>query len=218
LKNPKGYFEPRMTFQEPTALSSGITINRFRSRPISRLQKASPNPSVCLSRSFRRIRTLQRFAEIRGNLVLVGSFLLARNRSPIVLVLELVLVLGIPEVGAELSKIDNPRPPSRSPRQATIGGVRSEWREDKSCLGWFFVPKGQEESAQGFNPDLYTQFVGGKRSPSAAIDCLEKHRSRCEQNTGWKPMLLYAVAWLPSVRGDSARMSSRDRSTLRKAM
>ena len=31
-------------------------------------------------------------------------------------------------------------------------------------------------------------------------------------------MLLCAVAWLPWVRGDSARMSSRDRSTLRKAM
>jgi hypothetical protein len=25
-------------------------------------------------------------------------------------------------------------------------------------LGWFFVPKGQEDSAQGFNPDLYTEF------------------------------------------------------------
>ena len=26
------------------------------------------------------------------------------------------------------------------------------WHEDKGCLGWFFVPKGQEDSAQGFNP------------------------------------------------------------------
>jgi hypothetical protein len=42
---------------------------------------------------------------------------------------------------------------------------------------WFFVPKRQEDSAQGFNPDHYTQFVGGKRSPSATLDCLEKHRS-----------------------------------------
>ena len=52
------------------------------------------------------------------------------------------------------------------------------------------------------------------------LDCLEKHRSpaRTKQNTGWKPTLLYAVAWLPWVRGDCARMSSRDRSTLRKAM
>jgi hypothetical protein len=27
-----------------------------------------------------------------------------------------------------------------------------EWREVKDGLGWFFVPKGQEDSAQGFNP------------------------------------------------------------------
>ena len=24
-----------------------------------------------------------------------------------------------------------------------------EWREDKGRLGWFFVPEGQEDSAQG---------------------------------------------------------------------
>jgi hypothetical protein len=28
----------------------------------------------------------------------------------------------------------------------------SECREVKGCLGWFSVPKGQEDSAQGFNP------------------------------------------------------------------
>ena len=28
----------------------------------------------------------------------------------------------------------------------------AEWREVKGSLGWFFVPKGQEDSAQGFNP------------------------------------------------------------------
>jgi hypothetical protein len=32
------------------------------------------------------------------------------------------------------------------------GVVRVEWQKDKACLGWFFVPKGQEDSAQGFNP------------------------------------------------------------------
>jgi len=53
-----------------------------------------------------RKRLFEYEEEIRGNLVLVGSFLLPRNRSPI------VLVLGISQVGAELSKIDNPRPPS----------------------------------------------------------------------------------------------------------
>jgi hypothetical protein len=31
-------------------------------------------------------------------------------------------------------------------------GPSPEWHEDKGCLGWFFVPKGQEDSAQGFNP------------------------------------------------------------------
>ena len=30
--------------------------------------------------------------------------------------------------------------------------VSPEWHEDKGCLGWSFVPKGQEVSAQGFNP------------------------------------------------------------------
>ena len=32
------------------------------------------------------------------------------------------------------------------------GKPRAEWREVKDGLEWFFVPKGQEDSAQGFNP------------------------------------------------------------------
>jgi hypothetical protein len=36
----------------------------------------------------------------------------------------------------------------------------------------FFAPQGCN-----FNPDHYTQFVGGKRSPGATIDRLEKDRS-----------------------------------------
>jgi hypothetical protein len=31
-------------------------------------------------------------------------------------------------------------------------GAIVAWHEDKDGLGWFFVPKGQEDSAQGFNP------------------------------------------------------------------
>ena len=31
-------------------------------------------------------------------------------------------------------------------------GDRSEWREDKRSLGWFYAPKGLRDSARGFNP------------------------------------------------------------------
>jgi hypothetical protein len=35
-------------------------------------------------------------------------------------------------------------------------GPSPEWHEDKGCLGWFFVPKGQEDSAQGTRPPVTT--------------------------------------------------------------
>jgi hypothetical protein len=46
--------------------------------------------------------------------------------------------------------------------------------------------------SRGFNPvetpDLYTQFSAGTSdSPATIIDCPEKHRSTCDQDTGWKP-------------------------------
>jgi hypothetical protein len=37
----------------------------------------------------------------------------------------------------------------------------------KGCLGWFFVPKGQEDSAQGFNPGNRTSPA---KSPERAPD------------------------------------------------
>jgi hypothetical protein len=50
-----------------------------------------------------------------------------------------------------------------------------------------FAPKGLEDSAQGFNPGLCTQLWG-------RAGTWKKHRSMVRQNTGWKPMLLYALA------------------------
>jgi hypothetical protein len=45
---------------------------------------------------------------------------------------------------------------------------RVEWREVKGCLGWFFVPKRQEDSeAQGFNPGNRTSPA---KSPERAPD------------------------------------------------
>jgi hypothetical protein len=40
------------------------------------------------------------------NLVLLGSFLLSPNRSPIALVLDLVLAVGICQIAAVVSKFD----------------------------------------------------------------------------------------------------------------
>ena len=54
-------------------------------------------------------------------------------------------------------------------------GVRSEWREDKGCLGWFFVPKGQEESAQGFNQVL-TLGTGHKNRTSSSTSTIEERK------------------------------------------
>ena len=50
--------------------------------------------------------------------------------------------------------------------QAGSEGVSREWREDKQSLGWFNAPKKLAAiSAQGFNPELYTQSNRrGKRS------------------------------------------------------
>ena len=58
---------------------------------------------------------------------------------------------------------------------------------DKADLGCFIAPKGlcpegAEEFSSGFQPLVENlivihNYVGGKRSPSATIDCLEKHRS-----------------------------------------
>ena len=44
---------------------------------------------------------------------------------------------------------------------------RVEWHEDKDSLGWFFVPKGQEDSAQGFNPG---NRISPAKSPEGAPD------------------------------------------------
>jgi hypothetical protein len=52
--------------------------------------------------------------------------------------------------------------------ELTQGKPWVEWREVKGCLGWFFVPKGQEDSeAQGFNPGNRTSFA---KSPERAPD------------------------------------------------
>ena len=45
-----------------------------------------------------------------------------------------------------------------------------------------YCPEGAEEFSPGFQPLVENlivihNYVGGKRSPSATIDCLEKHRS-----------------------------------------
>jgi hypothetical protein len=61
------------------------------------------------------IEERKRLSEVRGkeNLVLVGPFILARNRSPIVL--ELELVLGICQIGAVDQRSNNPGNPTFSP-------------------------------------------------------------------------------------------------------
>lgn len=41
---------------------------------------------------------------------------------------------------------------------------------------------------------------------TATVHCLEGIARRCEQNTGWKPILLYAVASSPWVRGDTVKI------------
>jgi hypothetical protein len=77
----------------------------------------------------------------------------------------------------------------------------------------------KEETAgasQGFNPDHYTQFVG-REAVAQRLYRLSGKASLAGANK-IQPVLLYAVAWLPWVCGDCARMSSGDRSTLRKAM
>ena len=45
--------------------------------------------------------------------------------------------------------------------------AQGEWHEDKDSLGWFFVPKGQEDSAQGFNPG---NRISPAKSPEGAPD------------------------------------------------
>jgi hypothetical protein len=58
-----------------------------------------------------------------------------------------------------------------------------------------FAPEsGLEGSAQGFNPDLCTERRRMVETWKTALD---------ERNTGWKPMLLYAVASLARAHGDS---------------
>jgi hypothetical protein len=54
-------------------------------------------------------QTISPTVQISRFLVLVGSFLRPRTRSPIVLVLELVLVLGICQSRAEISNINYSR-------------------------------------------------------------------------------------------------------------
>jgi hypothetical protein len=47
---------------------------------------------------------------------------------------------------------------------------------------------------------LYTVLSAGSDRPAPLSIVWKSIARRCEQNTGWKPMLLYAVAWLPWVR------------------
>ena len=87
----------------------------------------------------------------------------------------------------------------------------------RMALGRFFAPKWAAGFSRGFNPELYTEYRGrleAAASPATTSDCLEGI-ARCEQNTGWKPMLQYAVASSLWVRGDIGRMPLRHRSTVR---
>ena|ERR1700692_3927525 len=65
-----------------------------------------------------------------------------------------------------------------------------------------FVPKGQEDSAQGFNPELYTQF---RAAAKASLDSVN--------DTGWKPMLhcfLERSSRCPEVMLELSLQSRRD--------
>ena len=55
---------------------------------------------------------------------------------------------------------------------------------------------------------IHNLSVGTIHSPASIIDCLWKNRSTCEQNTGQKPMLLYAVASPHPAHGDSSKDGS----------
>jgi hypothetical protein len=41
---------------------------------------------------------------------------------------------------------------------------------------------------------IHNLWAGTADSPATIIDSLESTAQRCERNTGWKPILLYAVA------------------------